>query len=82
MTVKLQDQMWWDHQVQQILFSDLAKIYFKDMDVYGVTPNFLKVMPNREISILKSYAYEPYDPYEFLYTPEGYMSCALSGYAA
>ena len=52
------------------------------MSVYGVSPNFLKVLPSQQISIVKSYAYEPYDPYEFLYTPEGYMTCTLSQFAA
>ena len=58
-----------NQQTKDLLFSDLAKIYFRAMQVYGVSPNYLKVLPNREISIVKSYAYEPYDPYEFLYTP-------------
>ena len=46
-----------------VLFSDKAKIYFLWMDVYGVSPNFIKVLPQKEFSLVKSDAYDPYDPY-------------------
>lgn len=52
------------------------------MRVYGVSPNFAKVLPVYRLPISKSYAEKPYDPYEFLYTPEGYMTCTLSYFAA
>lgn len=50
-------------QVEDMLFSDKAKIYFLWMDVYGVSPNFIKVLPQKEFSLVKSDAYDPYDPY-------------------
>lgn len=52
--------------------------------MYGVTPNFHKVMARATstLPIKESYAYEPYDPYEFLYTPDGFMTCTISQYIA
>lgn len=77
-TNPLDMQMFWNQDVQKILMSDKAKVYWREMAVYGVSPNYFKVLPARDISIVKSYAFEPYDPFEFLYTPEGYMSCIIS----
>lgn len=74
-----------DLNVKNVMYSDKAKLYFKNLRLYGVDPNFLKVMANynqNNLPIAKSNAYEPYDPYEFLYTPEGYMTCTLSHYIA
>ena len=46
-------------KMRNVLFSDKAKLYFKNSRLYGVTPNFLKVMAHTEQSmpITKSYAY-------------------------
>jgi hypothetical protein len=52
------------------------------MRVYGVSPNFAKVLPRYRLPIVKTYATENYDPYEYLYTPNGYMTCTMSEYAA
>lgn len=66
------------------MFSDKAKLYFKNLRMYGVSSNFNKVMPRalEDLPIKSSYAYEPYDPYEFLYSPDGYMTCTMSQYMA
>lgn len=52
------------------------------MRLYGVSPNYAKVLPTYRLPIAKTYAEIPYDPYEFLYTPQGYMTCTISEYAA
>lgn len=62
-TTDLYTEMMVSQQVEDMLFSDKAKIYFLWMDVYGVSPNFIKVLPQKEFSLVKSDAYDPYDPY-------------------
>jgi hypothetical protein len=49
--------------IQKIQFSDKARIFFTSMNLYGVSPNFAKVMPEYRLPIVKTYAYTPYDPY-------------------
>lgn len=61
--------MRFDSQVAKIQFSDQARIFFTSMRVYGVSPNYAKVLPVYRLPITKTYAEVPYDPYEFLYTP-------------
>lgn len=62
----------------KVQFSDKARIFFTQMRLYGVSPNFGKVLPNYRLPIVKTYATEPHDPYEYLYTPKGYMTCTMS----
>jgi ABC-type antimicrobial peptide transport system permease subunit len=52
------------------------------MRLYGVSPNFAKVLPNYQLPIIKTYAEVPYDPYEYLYTPAGYFTCTMSEFPA
>lgn len=77
-TRELSSQMILDSDVMKIQFSDKARIFFTSMNVFGVSPNFAKVLPKYSLPIVKTFAESPYDPYEFLYTPRGYMTCAIS----
>jgi ABC-type antimicrobial peptide transport system permease subunit len=52
------------------------------MGLVGVSPNFAKVLPSYQLPIVKTYAEAPYDPYEYLYSPEGYFTCTMSEFAA
>lgn len=47
----------------RIQFSDKARIFFTNMRIYGVSPNYAKVQPVYRLPIVKTYAYNPYDPY-------------------
>lgn len=55
--------MRFDSQVAKIQFSDQARIFFTSMRVYGVSPNYAKVLPVYRLPITKTYAEVPYDPY-------------------
>ena len=68
-TSSLTTELTFGSDVMKVQFSDKARLYFTDMKVYAVSANFGKVQANYRLPIVKSYAYTPYDPYEFLYSP-------------
>jgi hypothetical protein len=47
------------------------------VNVFGVGPNFAKVLSINNPPMLKTYASVPHDAYSFLYTPAGYMTSVL-----
>ena len=55
--------MVYNSDVMKIQFSDKARIFFTSMNVYGVSPNFAKVLPKYSLPIVKTFAESPYDPY-------------------
>ena len=46
-------------KVETVMFSDKARLYFKTLRMYGVSPNFMKVMATTgdSLPISQSYAY-------------------------
>lgn len=68
-TVELQSYLKVTSAVAKVQFSDRARIFFTNMRLYGIGPNFAKVLPRYTLPIVKTFAESPYDPYEYLYTP-------------
>ncbi len=48
--------MVFDSDVMKIQFSDKARIFFTSMNMFGVSPNFAKVLPKYSLPIVKTYA--------------------------
>lgn len=55
-TRELSSQMIFDSDVMKIQFSDKARIFFTSMNVFGVSPNFAKVLPKYSLPIVKTFA--------------------------
>lgn len=68
--------------VQSIMVSDKAKLFFAFNQIYAVSPNLANVLYYNQVSVFQTQATEPYDPYSYLYSPNGYMTCTLSVYLA
>lgn len=64
------------------MISDKAKLFFAKNNVFGVSPNLINTFYYAKVSVYKTDAVAPYDPYSYLYSPEGYMTCTLSKYIA
>lgn len=54
--------------VQEIMISDRAKLFFAKNDIYGVSPNLINTFFFDKVSVYKTDALPPYDPYSYLYS--------------
>jgi hypothetical protein len=53
------------------MLSDKAKLYFASNDIFGISPNFINTFYYDKVSVYKTDSSPPYDPYSYLYSPEG-----------
>jgi len=53
-------------------------MFFVDNRIYAVSPNLINTFFYEKVSVLKSEAVTPYDPYSFLYSDQGLMTCTIS----
>ena len=60
------------------MISDNAKMFFVDNRIYAVSPNLINTFFYEKVSVLKTQAVAPYDPYSFLYSDTGFMTCTIS----
>jgi hypothetical protein len=50
------------------MISDRAKLFFAKNDIYGVSPNLINTFFYDRVSVYKTEAVTPYDPYSYLYS--------------
>ena len=68
--------------VKKVLVSDKARLFFKTTTVRAVSPNLINTFFYDKVSYLKTEAPSPYDPYSYLYSEEGRMTCTIGKYYA
>jgi hypothetical protein len=61
-----------------VLISDNAKMFFVDNRIYAVSPNLINTFFYEKVSVVKTEAATPYDPYSLLYSDTGLMTCTIS----
>ena len=64
------------------MISDRAKLFFAKNDIIGVSPNLINTFFYDKVSVFKTDATAPFDPYSYLYSEPGFMTCTLSKYIA
>jgi len=64
------------------MVSDKAKLFFATNNIYAISPNLVNTFFFDRVSVFKTDAEYPYDPYSYLYSEKGYMTCTLSKYLA
>jgi hypothetical protein len=57
-------------------------VYFDPGYIKAVSPNFINTFFYEKVSYVKSEAVTPYDPYSYLYSPNGLMTCTIGEYLA
>lgn len=68
--------------LKQVLVSDKARLFFRSNNIRAVSPNFINTFFYDKVSYVKSDASPPYDPYSYLYSENGLMTCTIGMYSA
>jgi hypothetical protein len=63
---------------KDVLVSDKARIEFLDNRIYAVSPNLINTFFYEKVTVVKTDAKPPYDPYSLLYSDTGLMTCTIS----
>lgn len=64
------------------MVSDKARLYFQPVKIRAVSPNLINTFFYEKVSYTKSDLVAPYDPYSYLYSPEGFMTSTIGVYVA
>lgn len=64
------------------MVSDKARLYFEPVNIRAVSPNLINTFFYEKVSYVKSDIVAPYDPYSFLYSPEGQGTSTIGVYVA